>query len=55
MKSKWIKLTALLAGGSVVLQSCLGDFVDGLFNTGWPTDNRWINIAIDVIKEDVFL
>jgi len=55
-KSKWLKLSATLVGGGMLLgNGCWGAFWQGFMNTGWPTDNRWLNIAIDIIKEDIFL
>lgn len=52
--NKWLTLSALLFGGGTLLQGCLGDFVDGAFNTGWPSGNLWLNIGIDVLKEELF-
>jgi hypothetical protein len=54
MKKKWVTLSALLFGGATVLDGCLGTFWDGLWNTGWPTNNHWLNIGIDVLKEELF-
>lgn len=55
-KSKWLALASIMASGAMLLQNgCLNSFWKGLWNTGWPTDNRWLNIAIDIIKEDIFL
>lgn len=52
-KTKWITL-ALLAGSATLFQGCLGKFWDGLWNTGWPADNRWVNLVIDIVNEDLF-
>ena len=55
-KSTWLKLSAMLMGGGMLFcNGCLGDFWQGFWNTGWPTDIRWLNIAIDIVKEDIFL
>lgn len=55
MKRKWIQLAALLVGGASMLQNgCVSDFVGGFFNTGWPTDNRILNLAIDILNEELF-
>lgn len=55
MKRKWIQLAALLVGGASMLQNgCVNDFVGGFFNTGWPTDNRILNLAIDILNEELF-
>lgn len=54
-KKSFLKWSALLFGGATLFQSgCLGDFWDGFFNSGWPTHNRAVNIAIDVLKEELF-
>jgi hypothetical protein len=55
-KSRWLKLSALLLGGGVLLSGgCLAGFWDGFWNSGWPTQNAWLNMAIDIIKEDIFM
>lgn len=54
-KSKWLALTSIVASGGMLFQGgCLQGFWQGFFNTGWPNNNRWLNIAIDIIKEDIF-
>ena len=54
-KSTWLKLGAMLMSGGLLLSNgCLGDFWAGFWNTGWPTEARWLNIAIDVLQEDLF-
>ena len=54
-KSKWLTLSAMLAGGAILLQNgCLGAFWKGL-SSGWPGgDNKWLGIAVDVANEIVF-
>jgi hypothetical protein len=58
MKAKWYKLGAMLLGAGTLLQfgGCLNieDFWQGFWNTGWPTNNTWLNIAIDVLNEELF-
>lgn len=54
MKAKMYALAALALSGATIFQGCLGSFWDGFFNSGWPTDNRWLNIGIDVVKEELF-
>jgi hypothetical protein len=62
MTKKWVSLSALLFGGATVFHSgCLsfgsigsGEFWDGMWNSGWPTNNAWLNIGIDVLKEELF-
>lgn len=54
MKAKMYTMAALLLSGTTVFAGCLGGFWDGFFNSGWPTDNRWLNIGIDVVKEELF-
>jgi len=53
---KWLKWSGLLFGGATVFQGggCLNDFWAGFWNTGWPTDSRWLNIAIDILNEELF-
>lgn len=53
-KSTWLKLAAMSLAGGMLLSGCLAQFWDGFWNTGWPTDNRWLNIAIDILQEDLF-
>ena len=50
-RSRWLALFILGTGGTVFVNGCLGAFWQGLWNTGWPTDNRWVNLAVDVLKE----
>ncbi|MBU0618387.1 MAG: hypothetical protein KKI02_11770 [Planctomycetes bacterium] len=55
-KSTWLKLSAMLMGGGLLLgNGCLASFWEGFWGTGWPTDNPWLNVAIDIIKEDIFM
>jgi len=57
MTKKWLKLSALLFGGATIFQGgCLdlGGFWEGLWGTGWPTNNAWLNIGLDVLKEELF-
>jgi hypothetical protein len=60
MKKKWLTLSALLFGGATVFHSgCLGGlfsggFWDAMWNTGWPSNNAWLNIGIDVLNEELF-
>ncbi|MGE3180581.1 MAG: hypothetical protein AB7N71_03055 [Phycisphaerae bacterium] len=55
MTKKWVSLGALLFGGATLFQSgCLGAFGQGFFNSGWPTNNRVINVALDVLQEELF-
>ncbi len=48
-KTKWTTLV-LLAGSGIAFNGCLGAFWDGVWNSGWPQDQRWLNIASDIIK-----
>ncbi len=50
-KLKWLTLSGLTLGSATLFTGCLGAFWQGLWNTGWPTNNRWVNLAIDVVKE----
>lgn len=54
-KSKWFALAALVCSGGAVFQNgCLQDFWQGFWSTGWPTDNRWLNLGLDVANEIIF-
>lgn len=53
MTKKWLKL-ALLTSGVLLANGCLGAFWQGLWNTGWPTNNRWLNLGLDILNEDIF-
>ncbi len=48
---KWMALSALMGAGAMVSEGCLGAFWDGFWNTGWPANNRWLNLAYDVLVE----
>lgn len=53
--SKWLTFGAMLASGAMLLQNgCLSAFWQGFWKTGWPTDSRWLNLAVDVANEVVF-
>ncbi|MFH1745614.1 MAG: hypothetical protein ABIG44_01085 [Planctomycetota bacterium] len=53
-KSKWLTFSMMLASGAMLFQSgCLGSFWQGV-TRGWPSDNPWINLAVDVANEVVF-
>jgi hypothetical protein len=66
MKAKWAKLSVAVFGvGSMLQLGCLGlgdgdgggffgGFVDGIFGRGFPTNNLWLNIGIDVLNEELF-
>ena len=54
-KPRWLKLVAMTLSGAALLQGgCLADFWEGFANTGWPTNNFWINVALDILQEDLF-
>jgi len=54
-RSKWFALSALVCAGGALLQNgCLQSFWQGFWTTGWPTDNRWLNLGLDVVNEVVF-
>lgn len=49
---RWAALTALTAAGGLLFQSgCLSAFWQGFAGKGFPTDNRWINLALDIANE----
>lgn len=54
MKRKAIMLGLLLASGAALFQlGCLGPFFDGLLRSGFPKDNLFLNLAIDIVQEAV--
>ncbi len=54
-KTKWATLATMLVGGATIFQSgCLGGFWNGFFSDGWPADNRWLNLGIDILNEELF-
>ena len=53
MSKKWLKLSALLVGGAMLFEGCLQAFWQGMWNTGWPTENRYINLIIDILNEEL--
>lgn len=53
-KAKLVLLGALVSGATLFQSGCLGGFWQGLFNTGWPTGNRVLNVLIDVVNEELF-
>lgn len=50
-KAKWMSLSVLVAAGALVSEGCLAAFWDGFWNSGWPANNRWVNLAYDVLVE----
>lgn len=70
MKAKWAKLSVAVFGAGTLFHSgCLslgalggggegggffGGFAEGLFGRGFPTNNLWLNIGIDVLNEELF-
>lgn len=52
MTKKWLLLSAMLAGGTMLFEGCLGAFWQG-WRQGWP-DNRWASLAVDVANEALF-
>lgn len=54
-KIKWLALSALAMGGTLFHSGgfgCLQPVWDGFLN-GFPTNNRWLNIGFDVLKEEL--
>ncbi len=55
MNKKWLTLGAMAFGGATLFQNgCLGSFWQGLFNSGFPAENRVLNVALDVLQEELF-
>lgn len=54
MRRKAIMLTLLAVSGAALLQlGCLGPFFDGMFRSGFPKNNLFLNLAIDIVQEAV--
>ena len=54
MKKKFLTLAAMTFGGSMLFQvGCLGEFWGGFFNTGWPANNQFLNLGIDILMEEL--
>lgn len=54
-KMKWLALSAVTVVGTVMNSGgfgCLSPVWDGFLN-GFPTNNRWLNIGLDVLKEEL--
>lgn len=51
---KWATLAVLVGSATLFQSGCLGAFWQGLWNTGWPTENRWLNLGIDIANEVIF-
>jgi hypothetical protein len=57
LKKSWMKLGAIVVSGATLFQlggGCLNQFWRGFFNEGWPSDNRWLNLTIDILNEELF-
>ncbi len=48
-RGRWLALW-ISTGGLLLVNSCLGAFWRGLTD-GWPADNLWLGLAVDVLKE----
>ena len=56
-KSKLLGLLALASAGGTLFHSCAiggGGFWEGMFGRGYPTNNLWMNIGIDILNEELF-
>lgn len=53
-KAKLMILAAVVAGTVLDSSSCLNSFWNGLWNTGFPSNNLWINLGLDALNEVVF-
>ena len=49
-KVKWITLV-LLATSTATFGGCVSAFWQGMWNTGWPTNNPWLNLGSDIVNE----
>ena len=53
MTKKWLTLV-MLSSATLFGAGCLGSFWQGMWNTGWPTNNRWLNLGVDIANEVIF-
>jgi hypothetical protein len=54
-KSKLYSLAALTLTGATLFQGCANQFFQGLFSTGFSWgQNRYVDLALDIIREDLF-
>lgn len=57
-KSKLLALLTLASAGGTLFHSCIGigggGFWEGMFGRGYPTNNLWMNIGIDILNEELF-
>ncbi len=52
-RTKWTALAMLTGGAMLLANGCLGAFWQGFATEGFPGNNRWLNIAFDVVNEIV--
>ena len=53
MKTRRWMMLLTLASATLFVNGCHTSFWQGLWNTGWPTSNRWVNLGLDVVNEVV--
>lgn len=57
MKSWQKRMAALVIGGGMLFQfggsGCTNAFWKG-FTNGWPANNRAVNVALDILQEELF-
>lgn len=53
-KVKLVVLSAALLGGATLFEGCVSAFWQGLWKTGFPADNKWIDLTLDILREDLF-
>jgi hypothetical protein len=46
----WLTLV-VLSSGMLFINACLSSFWQGFRGTSWPSSNRWVNLAYDVVVE----
>jgi hypothetical protein len=55
MNKKFFSLTALAGAGAMLFEGCFGAFIDGFLNEGFSFGGpAWIDLALDVVREDLF-
>ncbi len=52
-KAKLVALSAMLLGGATLFEGCVSAFWQGLWKTGFPANNQWIDLTLDILREDL--
>jgi hypothetical protein len=53
-RAKLLALSVMLLGGATLFEGCVSAFWQGLWKTGFPANNQWLNLGLDILREDLF-